>query len=137
MWSRLSLGSGRALPTWQHYLCWSDVPVPRISVIFSLEELKEIEKDCAIYVGRMERVARHSSVSKEEKVRGPRLEGFPHTFLPFQEPEPALPLVFCVPWLGCPGQGPCPLLPKLTRCWRGSWLFVPPRAGTPELLSFP
>uniref|UniRef100_A0A2I2YL92 Gamma-tubulin complex component 6 n=1 Tax=Gorilla gorilla gorilla TaxID=9595 RepID=A0A2I2YL92_GORGO len=54
-------------PLWQHYLCWSDVPVPRISVIFSLEELKEIEKDCAVYVGRMERVARHSSVSKEEK----------------------------------------------------------------------
>ncbi|XP_031994120.1 gamma-tubulin complex component 6 isoform X3 [Hylobates moloch] len=51
----------------RHYLCWSDVPVPRISVIFSLEELKEIEKDCAVYVGRMERVARHSSVSKEEK----------------------------------------------------------------------
>ncbi|CAK6444047.1 unnamed protein product [Pipistrellus nathusii] len=51
----------------QHYICWSDVPVPRISVIFSLEELKEIEKDCAIYVGRMERVARHSSISKEEK----------------------------------------------------------------------
>ncbi|XP_037016042.2 gamma-tubulin complex component 6 isoform X2 [Artibeus jamaicensis] len=51
----------------RHYLCWSDVPVPRISVIFSLEELKEIEKDCAIYAGRMERVARHSSVSKEEK----------------------------------------------------------------------
>lgn len=51
----------------RHYLCWSDVPVPRISVIFSLEELKEIEKDCAVYVGRMERVARYSSISKEEK----------------------------------------------------------------------
>ncbi|XP_041527817.1 gamma-tubulin complex component 6 isoform X2 [Microtus oregoni] len=51
----------------RHYLCWSDVPVPRISVIFSLEELKEIEKDCAVYVGRMESVARHSSISKEEK----------------------------------------------------------------------
>ncbi|XP_055415392.1 gamma-tubulin complex component 6 [Bubalus kerabau] len=51
----------------QHYLCCSDIPVPRISVIFSLEELKDIEKDCATYVGRMERVARHSSVSKEEK----------------------------------------------------------------------
>ncbi|XP_028389127.1 gamma-tubulin complex component 6 [Phyllostomus discolor] len=51
----------------RHYLCWSDVPVPRISVVFSLEELKEVEKDCAVYVGRMERVARHSSVSKEEK----------------------------------------------------------------------
>uniref|UniRef100_A0ABI7ZYE8 Tubulin gamma complex associated protein 6 n=1 Tax=Felis catus TaxID=9685 RepID=A0ABI7ZYE8_FELCA len=51
----------------RHYLCWSDVPVPRISVIFSPEELKEVERDCAIYVGRMERVARHSSISKEEK----------------------------------------------------------------------
>ncbi|XP_017654074.1 gamma-tubulin complex component 6 isoform X2 [Nannospalax galili] len=51
----------------RHYLCWSDIPVPRISVIFSLEELKEIEKDCAVYVGRMERIARHSSISKEEK----------------------------------------------------------------------
>ncbi|KAM5287870.1 gamma-tubulin complex component 6 [Ctenodactylus gundi] len=51
----------------RHYLCWSDIPVPRISVIFCLEELKEIEKDCAVYVGRMERVARHSSISKEEK----------------------------------------------------------------------
>ncbi|XP_060021556.1 gamma-tubulin complex component 6 isoform X5 [Lagenorhynchus albirostris] len=51
----------------RHYLCCSDVPVPRVSVIFSLEELKDIEKDCAIYVGRMERVARHSSISKEEK----------------------------------------------------------------------
>lgn len=35
-------------------------------MVFSLEELKEIEKDCAIYVGRMERVAHHSSISKEE-----------------------------------------------------------------------
>ncbi|XP_007502809.1 gamma-tubulin complex component 6 [Monodelphis domestica] len=51
----------------QHYICWSDIPVPRISVIFSLDELKEIEKDCAVYVGRMERLARHSAVSKEEK----------------------------------------------------------------------
>ncbi|XP_053441447.1 gamma-tubulin complex component 6 isoform X1 [Nycticebus coucang] len=51
----------------RHYLCWSDVPVPPISVIFSLEELKEIEKDCAVYVGRMARVARYSSISKEEK----------------------------------------------------------------------
>ncbi|XP_072452558.1 gamma-tubulin complex component 6 [Notamacropus eugenii] len=51
----------------RHYICWSNIPVPRISVIFSLEELKEIEKDCAVYVGRMERLARHSAVSKEEK----------------------------------------------------------------------
>ena len=76
-------------PPPQHYLCCSDVPVPRISVIFSLEELKDIEKDCAIYVGRMERVARHSSVSKEEKVRAPQ-PGLPG-------PSPPLP--------GGPGTG--------------------------------
>ncbi|KAM6304095.1 gamma-tubulin complex component 6 isoform 2-T3 [Podargus strigoides] len=51
----------------RHYICWSDIPVPRISVIFSLEELKEIERDCAVYVGRMERIARYGSISKEEK----------------------------------------------------------------------
>ncbi|KAJ7329644.1 hypothetical protein JRQ81_015818 [Phrynocephalus forsythii] len=51
----------------RHYICWSDIPVPRISVIFSLEELKEIERDCAVYVGRMERIARYSTISKEEK----------------------------------------------------------------------
>ncbi|XP_032625245.1 gamma-tubulin complex component 6 isoform X1 [Chelonoidis abingdonii] len=51
----------------RHYICWSDIPVPRISVVFSLEELKEIERDCAVYVGRMERIARYSSISKEEK----------------------------------------------------------------------
>ncbi|XP_070611488.1 gamma-tubulin complex component 6 [Erythrolamprus reginae] len=52
----------------RHYICWSDISVPRISVTFSLDELKEIEKDCAIYVGRMERIARYSTISKEEKV---------------------------------------------------------------------
>ncbi|XP_061496191.1 gamma-tubulin complex component 6 isoform X2 [Rhineura floridana] len=51
----------------RHYICWSDIPVPRISVIFSLDELKEIERDCAVYVGRMERIARYSTISKEEK----------------------------------------------------------------------
>ncbi|XP_054997226.1 gamma-tubulin complex component 6 isoform X2 [Sorex araneus] len=51
----------------RHYLCWSEVPVPRISVLFSLEELRELQKACALYVGRMERVARHSSVSKEQQ----------------------------------------------------------------------
>uniref|UniRef100_A0A8D2LN33 Gamma-tubulin complex component 6 n=1 Tax=Varanus komodoensis TaxID=61221 RepID=A0A8D2LN33_VARKO len=51
----------------KHYICWSDIPVPRISVIFSLDELKEIERDCAVYVGRMERIARYSTISKEEK----------------------------------------------------------------------
>ncbi|KAM4749592.1 gamma-tubulin complex component 6 isoform 2-T2 [Rhinophrynus dorsalis] len=51
----------------KHYICWSDIPVPRISVTFSLEELKEMEKDCAVYVARMERIARYSCISKEEK----------------------------------------------------------------------
>ncbi|XP_072003154.1 gamma-tubulin complex component 6 [Engystomops pustulosus] len=51
----------------KHYICWSDVPVPRISVTFSLEELKEIRKDCAVYVARIDRIARQSSISKEEK----------------------------------------------------------------------
>ncbi|XP_053572612.1 gamma-tubulin complex component 6 [Bombina bombina] len=51
----------------KHYICWSDIPVPRISVTFSLEELKEMEKDCAVYVARMERIARYSSISKEQK----------------------------------------------------------------------
>ncbi|XP_030044725.1 gamma-tubulin complex component 6 [Microcaecilia unicolor] len=51
----------------KHYICWSDIPVPRISVTFSLEELKEMEKDCATYVGRMERIARYSAISREKK----------------------------------------------------------------------
>ncbi|XP_072257700.1 gamma-tubulin complex component 6 [Pyxicephalus adspersus] len=51
----------------KHYICWSDIPVPRISVTFSLEELKEMKKDCAIYVARMERIARYSSITKEER----------------------------------------------------------------------
>ncbi|CAH2278199.1 gamma-tubulin complex component 6 [Pelobates cultripes] len=52
----------------KHYICWSDIPVPRISVTFSLEELKEMEKDCAVYVAQMERIARYSSISREEKI---------------------------------------------------------------------
>ncbi|XP_043944728.1 gamma-tubulin complex component 6 [Protopterus annectens] len=51
----------------RHYICWSDVPAPCISVSFSLEELQEIEKDTAVYVNRMERIARYSSISREEK----------------------------------------------------------------------
>ncbi|XP_066447969.1 gamma-tubulin complex component 6 isoform X1 [Eleutherodactylus coqui] len=51
----------------KHYICWSDIPIPRISVTFSLEELKEIRKDCAVYMARMDRIARQSSISKEEK----------------------------------------------------------------------
>ncbi|XP_068132453.1 gamma-tubulin complex component 6 [Hyperolius riggenbachi] len=51
----------------RHYIFWSDIPVPRISVTFSLEELKEMKTDTAIYVARMDRIARHSSISKVEK----------------------------------------------------------------------
>ncbi|XP_069483954.1 gamma-tubulin complex component 6 [Ambystoma mexicanum] len=50
-----------------HYICRSEIPVPRISVTFSLAELKEMEKDCALYEGRVERLARYSAISKEEK----------------------------------------------------------------------
>lgn len=63
-----NLKSNLVLIFLQHYICWSDIPVPRISVTFSLDELKEIEKDCAVYVGRMERIARYSNITKEEKV---------------------------------------------------------------------
>uniref|UniRef100_A0A8C2BJ38 Gamma-tubulin complex component 6 n=1 Tax=Cyprinus carpio TaxID=7962 RepID=A0A8C2BJ38_CYPCA len=51
----------------QHYIFWSDVPVPRIAVTFSLQEVEEIERDCAVYRGRMETIARHSAISREEK----------------------------------------------------------------------
>lgn len=51
----------------QHYICWSELPVPRIAVTFSLREVEEIEKDCAVYRGRMERIAKHSAVSREEQ----------------------------------------------------------------------
>ncbi|KAI7812260.1 putative gamma-tubulin complex component 6-like [Triplophysa rosa] len=51
----------------QHYIFWSDIPVPRIAVTFSLEEVEEIERDCAVYRGRMETIAKHSAISREEK----------------------------------------------------------------------
>ncbi|XP_060932819.1 gamma-tubulin complex component 6 [Limanda limanda] len=51
----------------QHYICWSELPVPRIAVTFSLQEVEEIEKDCAVYRGRMERIAKHSAISREEQ----------------------------------------------------------------------
>ncbi|XP_069764941.1 gamma-tubulin complex component 6 isoform X2 [Narcine bancroftii] len=50
-----------------HYICWSDIPVPHISVTFSLEELEEIERDSAVYISRMERIARYNSISREAK----------------------------------------------------------------------
>lgn len=42
--------------------------MPRIAVTFSLQEVEEIERDCAIYRGRMERIAKHSAISREEQV---------------------------------------------------------------------
>lgn len=51
----------------QHYI-WSEVPVPRIAVTFSLREVEEIERDCAVYRGRMETIAKHSAISREEQV---------------------------------------------------------------------
>ena len=52
----------------QHYICWSELPVPRIAVTFSIQEVEEIEKDCSVYRGRMERIAKHSAISREEQV---------------------------------------------------------------------
>uniref|UniRef100_A0A3P8XX05 Gamma-tubulin complex component 6 n=1 Tax=Esox lucius TaxID=8010 RepID=A0A3P8XX05_ESOLU len=52
----------------QHYICWSELPVPRIAVTFSMQEVEEIERDCAVYRGRMERIAKHSATSREEQV---------------------------------------------------------------------
>uniref|UniRef100_A0A3P8SGK3 Gamma-tubulin complex component 6 n=1 Tax=Amphiprion percula TaxID=161767 RepID=A0A3P8SGK3_AMPPE len=52
----------------QHYICWSELPAPRIAVTFSLQEVEEIERDCAVYRGRMERIAKHSAISREEQV---------------------------------------------------------------------
>ncbi|GAA6072619.1 gamma-tubulin complex component 6 isoform X1, partial [Tachysurus ichikawai] len=49
-----------------HYI-WSEVPVPRIAVTFSLREVEEIERDCAVYRGRMETIAKQSAVSREEQ----------------------------------------------------------------------
>ncbi|XP_074534683.1 gamma-tubulin complex component 6 [Halichoeres trimaculatus] len=53
----------------QHYICWSELPVPRISVTFSLQEVEEIERDCAVYRGRLERIAKHSAMSREEQAQ--------------------------------------------------------------------
>uniref|UniRef100_A0A8C9Y9W0 Gamma-tubulin complex component 6 n=1 Tax=Sander lucioperca TaxID=283035 RepID=A0A8C9Y9W0_SANLU len=53
----------------QHYICWSELPVPRIAVTFSLREVEDIERDCAVYRGRMERVAKHSAISREEQAQ--------------------------------------------------------------------
>lgn len=52
----------------QHYVCSSELPVPRIAVTFSLQEVEEIEKECAMYRGRLERIAKHSATSREKQV---------------------------------------------------------------------
>ncbi|KAJ8374067.1 hypothetical protein SKAU_G00046470 [Synaphobranchus kaupii] len=53
----------------QHYICWSELPVPRIAVTFSLQEVEEIERDCAVYRGRMGRIAKQSAISREEQAQ--------------------------------------------------------------------
>uniref|UniRef100_UPI0037E8CC8F gamma-tubulin complex component 6 n=1 Tax=Semicossyphus pulcher TaxID=241346 RepID=UPI0037E8CC8F len=53
----------------QHYICWSELPVPRISVTFSLREVEVIERDCAVYRGRLERIAKYSAISREEQAQ--------------------------------------------------------------------
>ncbi|XP_041794369.1 gamma-tubulin complex component 6 isoform X2 [Chelmon rostratus] len=53
----------------QHYICWSELPVPRIAVTFSLREVEEIERDCAVYRGRLERIAKNSAISREEQAQ--------------------------------------------------------------------
>uniref|UniRef100_A0A672FU03 Gamma-tubulin complex component 6 n=1 Tax=Salarias fasciatus TaxID=181472 RepID=A0A672FU03_SALFA len=55
----------------QHYICWSELPAPRITVTFSLREVEEIERDCAVYRGRMERIAKHSAISREHPLLSP------------------------------------------------------------------
>lgn len=52
----------------QHYICSSELPAPRIAVTFSLQEVEEIEKECAVYRGRLERIAKHSATSREKQV---------------------------------------------------------------------
>lgn len=42
--------------------------MPRIAVTFSLQEVEEIERDCAVYRGRMERIAKYNAISREEQV---------------------------------------------------------------------
>uniref|UniRef100_A0A674N535 Gamma-tubulin complex component 6 n=1 Tax=Takifugu rubripes TaxID=31033 RepID=A0A674N535_TAKRU len=51
----------------QHYICSSELPAPRIGVTFSLQEVEEIEKECAVYRGRLERIAKHSATSREKQ----------------------------------------------------------------------
>uniref|UniRef100_A0A7N8WQI0 Gamma-tubulin complex component 6 n=1 Tax=Mastacembelus armatus TaxID=205130 RepID=A0A7N8WQI0_9TELE len=68
----------------QHYICWSELPVPRIAVTFSLQEVEEIERDCAVYRGRMERIAKHSAISREEQV----LKHIHHFILPLSRSPP-------------------------------------------------
>lgn len=42
--------------------------MPRIAVTFSLQEVEEIEKECAVYRGRLERIAKHSATNREKQV---------------------------------------------------------------------
>ncbi|CAH1265550.1 TUBGCP6 [Branchiostoma lanceolatum] len=52
-----------------HHLCTRDVPVPRLALTFSMEDLSNIEERCAEYVGKMDGIARRKTVSSEEMER--------------------------------------------------------------------
>ncbi|XP_033116813.1 gamma-tubulin complex component 6-like [Anneissia japonica] len=50
-----------------HFLCNNHVPIPRLTLTFSLEELERIDKETHVYTERMHNIARRNTVSKEEK----------------------------------------------------------------------
>ncbi|KAK1169289.1 gamma-tubulin complex component 6 [Acipenser oxyrinchus oxyrinchus] len=50
----------------RHYICWSELPVPRIAVTFSLQELEEIERDSEC-TGPHGEDRRYSAINREEK----------------------------------------------------------------------
>uniref|UniRef100_A0A8C4QNZ8 Gamma-tubulin complex component 6 n=1 Tax=Eptatretus burgeri TaxID=7764 RepID=A0A8C4QNZ8_EPTBU len=53
----------------RHYICWTEIPLPPITMNFSSEDLMAIEKECELYSRRMQSVARSSCESREEKRR--------------------------------------------------------------------
>uniref|UniRef100_UPI00358EF79D gamma-tubulin complex component 6 isoform X2 n=1 Tax=Myxine glutinosa TaxID=7769 RepID=UPI00358EF79D len=51
----------------RHYICWTEIPLPPITVKFSSKDIMAIEKECELYSRRMQSVASSSSESREEK----------------------------------------------------------------------
>ncbi|XP_071960845.1 gamma-tubulin complex component 6-like [Antedon mediterranea] len=50
-----------------HFLCNNHVPVPLLSLTYSLEDLQHIDRETQVYVERMYNIVRQNTVSKEEK----------------------------------------------------------------------